>query len=193
MIDLSAIEQRVTRLDALADVAKQNHANAVIRLKTCQEFADVVKESVDVVRTVAQRTQMEFERKITTMTDSALETVFQGKYKFKIEFTARRNNSEAVVKLVDANGNEVEPMDDNGGTIVNIISFAMKLTMWRLANPRRRNVIILDEPMKFVSKDLVPLVADMMAFLSHKLDLQIIMVTHIEDLIQRADNIIKVE
>lgn len=187
------IHDRIMRINTLAEVAESNYHNAKEKLARDTDHADVVRECIDIARVVVAQTQAEFEHRITIMTDTALDTVFKGKYKFKIEFITQRNNSEAVVKLIDNDGNEISPMDDNGGTIVNIISFAMKLTMWRLANPRRRNIIVLDEPMKCVSQDLVPLVAEMMSYLSKTLNLQIIMVTHVNGLIEQADNVITVE
>jgi DNA repair exonuclease SbcCD ATPase subunit len=168
------------------DAAKAN-------LTSQREHSSIIKESVDLTRLVAMKTQSAFERQVSAITNMALDSVFQGKYVFNIKFIAKRNNSEAYVSLTDKEGNELNPLDSNGGTIVDIIAFAMRLTMWRLANPRRRNTIIMDEPMKFVSRDLVPLAGDMIKTLSDKLGIQFIIVTHIPEFVERADKVIDIQ
>jgi ABC-type sugar transport system ATPase subunit len=47
--------------------------------------------------------------------------------------------------------------------------------------------MIFDEPMRFLSKDLVPKAIEMIKMLSEKLGLQFIMVSHIADFIEGSD------
>ena len=53
--------------------------------------------------------------------------------------------------------------------------------------------MILDEPFKCVQKDKLDLVADLLNQISEKMGIQIIIVTHIPELIVRADRIIWIE
>jgi DNA repair exonuclease SbcCD ATPase subunit len=61
-----------------------------------------------------------------------------------------------------------------------------------MCRPRSRNVLILDEPFGNLSVDLMPRASEMIKQISERLGLQIIMVTHAEELIQAADKTFRV-
>jgi len=61
-----------------------------------------------------------------------------------------------------------------------------------LAQPRSRACLILDEPFRFVSRNKMPLAGQMLREISKQLELQIIMISHIPELISCADQIINV-
>jgi len=54
------------------------------------------------------------------------------------------------------------------------------------------NVIILDEPFRFLSKDLQPRAGEIMRELSHRLNIQFIMVTHAKEMIEISDRVFEV-
>jgi DNA repair exonuclease SbcCD ATPase subunit len=54
------------------------------------------------------------------------------------------------------------------------------------------NLIILDEPFKFISRDLQERAGEILKKLSEKMKLQIIMVTHIPEFIEVADKVFEV-
>ena len=76
------------------------------------------------------------------------------------------------------------------GTL-DVTCFALRLACYAL-QVGIDNVIILDEPMKFVSKDLLISVSEFMKELSTKLGIQIIMVTHENQFIDVADKVFSV-
>jgi|TARA_Y100000310_G_C20627424_1_gene786734 DNA repair exonuclease SbcCD ATPase subunit len=51
----------------------------------------------------------------------------------------------------------------------------------------RYSLKLLDEPFKFLSKNLLPRASELLKELSEKLDLQFIMVTHLDELTDCAD------
>jgi DNA repair exonuclease SbcCD ATPase subunit len=53
-------------------------------------------------------------------------------------------------------------------------------------------VIILDEPFRFLSKDLYPKAGEILKRLSEHLKLQILMVTHNEDIIESSHRVFTV-
>jgi ABC-type lipoprotein export system ATPase subunit len=63
--------------------------------------------------------------------------------------------------------------------------------MWSLEKPRSRNVLVFDEPFKWTG-DLTELMANMIKEVSHRMKLQVIMVTHDERLSDIADRSWKV-
>ena len=54
-------------------------------------------------------------------------------------------------------------------------------------------MIILDEPFRFISRDLQARAGEILKMLSQKLGLQILMVTHIGEMIDIADKVFEVK
>jgi DNA repair ATPase RecN len=75
-----------------------------------------------------------------------------------------------------------------GGGIVDICSFSLRVVLWTMEAPRSRNVFILDEPGKNLGA-LLPLFGQMLREVSHKLNFQLIIITHDEALAEMADRV----
>jgi hypothetical protein len=89
---------------------------------------------------------------------------------------------------------KIDPMTASGGGAVEVASFALRVALWSMATPRTRNVLLLDEPLKFLKGDILPERGSrMIQLLSERLNLQIIMVSHIADQIEGADRRIEVK
>jgi DNA repair exonuclease SbcCD ATPase subunit len=77
---------------------------------------------------------------------------------------------------------EVDPMAAAGGGVVDVAAFALRLACLMLHRPAVRRTVVLDEPFKFVSADRRGYVRQMLEDLAEELNVQFIMVTHIEEL-----------
>ena len=86
-------------------------------------------------------------------------------------------------------GIKVDPLTASGGGAVDIASFALRVASWSMQLKRSRPILLLDEPFRYVSADLLPKASAMLKEVSVKLGLQIIMVTHSEELMAEADKI----
>ena len=45
-------------------------------------------------------------------------------------------------------GNRLDPISSSGVGAVDVAAFGLKVAMWSLAQPKKRNVLVLDEPFK---------------------------------------------
>ncbi len=145
-----------------------------------------------ILQHVAQRTQEQLQYHITDIISLAIEAIgFEESYTFKMEFIIKRGKTECELYL-EQGGNKVKPLSDCGGGIVDVVSFALRIALWTLETPRSRNTIIMDEGFKFLSKDLIPRAGMMLKRLSDKLNLQFIIVSHIEGLTEEADKVFKI-
>jgi hypothetical protein len=149
-----------------------------------------IEQSAIILQIVSQQTQSQLSFYISDMITAAIEAVFpQDRFAFQMEFVQRRGKTEADMFLADTKGNRIKPSDAEGGGLIDIVSFALRICLWSLTK-NSRAVMILDEPLKFLSRDLLPKAGELVKTLSEKLGLQIIMVSHLDELIEEADKVI---
>ena len=82
--------------------------------------------------------------------------------------------------------------DDEGGGLIDVISFALRVVLHSLETPQSRNVLVLDEPLKWTGK-LMSKAGQMIKEISNRLGLQVILVTHEPELSEIADRSFFVE
>lgn len=162
-------------------------------LKKWRRQAMYGEEAQLIIQTVAQQTQEQLNYHISELVTLALASVFEDPYEFKPEFVQRRGRTECDLWFV-RDGVRIDPMSASGGGAVDVAAFALQVAMWSLRRPHTRNVLILDEPLKWLKGgDLPEKGALMIKEISNRLNLQIIMVSHIPDQIEGSDRIINVK
>jgi len=149
------------------------------------------EEAREIIKQVGLSTQQQLQYNISDITSLALEAVFQNPYELKAEFVERRNKTECDLVFVRED-NRVDPLTASGGGAVDVAAFALRVASWSMENPKSRNVIILDEPMRFLSRDLQDRASLMLKEISEKLGLQFIIITHEPTLTENADRVFEV-
>lgn len=142
---------------------------------------------------IAQDTQGNLKFQIEDIVNLALETCFPNEYKFQLQFNIARGKTDAeLVFISQKTGRQIDPMNASGGGVVDLTSFALRIASYALEQGID-NVIILDEPFRFISRDLQVRAGEILKTLSEKLGLQILMVTHIGEMIDIADKVFEVK
>ena len=139
------------------------------------------------VANAGQHTQTYLKDYIESMVTTGLKAVFEEDYQFVIDFDIKRNKPEAKISL-RVHGDEVDPSNSVGGGVLDVASFALRVVLWSIENPKSSNVIILDEPFKFLHgkiENAMKMVKD----LSKKLNIQFILVSQIPEISECADKI----
>lgn len=144
-----------------------------------------------IIQTVAQKTQEELEYRLSEIVSLALAAVFDDPYKLKVNFIIRRGKTECDL-LFEKNGEIFDPLTSSGGGAIDVAAMALRVAIWSLTQPKPRNILILDEPFRFLSQEYQIKASIMLKELSKKLNLQIIMVSHSELLIEGADKVFQV-
>lgn len=165
--------------------------------KKSRELQQLEKRQIDIekaqvlLQVTAQETQDGLKVHLEDIVQMALDTCFPDEYTFCIDFELKRGSTVCEMYLEDDAGFKLNPMTASGGGVVDIISLALRLAVWTLSKPD--NLIVLDEPFKFLSANLRPLAGEILHKMSKKLGLQIIMVTHDEVLMEISDRIFTVK
>lgn len=167
---------------------RQNDEN----LETIRNRMVLLENAQVLLQTVAKETQEHLKFQIEDIVNLALDTCFPNEFTFSIEFVIKAGRTEAELRFTSQKtGRPVDPMNAVGGGVVDVTAFALRIASYALDNTCD-NVIILDEPMKFVSKDLLYRAGEILRTLSERMNLQIIMVTHEQKFIDIADRIFTV-
>ena len=145
------------------------------------------EQAREIIREVGLKTQQELQYHISDITTLALEAVFpESPYELVAEFVERRNKTECDLYFT-REGQKVHPVDASGGGAVDVAAFALRVASWSMEQPRSRPVLILDEPLRFLSVDKQEKASQMIQEISKRLGIQFIIVTHEETLALDAD------
>lgn len=144
------------------------------------------EEAREILRSVGLETQKMLQYHISDIASLALGAVFLNPYELIAEFIQRRNKTECDLYF-SRNGDRMDPLGASGGGSVDIAAFALRVASWSMQYPKRRNIIILDEPFKNLSVDKQERASQMLKEVSSKLNLQFIIITHETTLAEFAD------
>lgn len=187
-MNLSNLRNQLERKKGQSQQIESSIADTEKRIGIAEKELKFSQQAHLIIQTVAKQTQQELEYRIAEPVILALAAVFPDPYSFGVEFIEKRNKTEADLHFLK-DDIKYDPLTSAGGGPVDVASFALRMALWSLKRPRTRNVIVLDEPFRFLSRDLQPKAGLMLKEVSDKLGLQIIMITHNSDLIEAGDKV----
>jgi len=163
---------------------KRRHDDIKNDLSAATLRAEAMKKARIVIQAVAQETQRNLEYHISEPVTAAIRSVLPDQINFIARIELRRGKTECDL-LFEEFGEEYKPLKGSGYGAVNIACFAERICFWSLK--KNRPTFILDEPFRDVSPDFQYKVSQMVKELSSRLGIQIIMISHAEDINIAAD------
>lgn len=151
-----------------------------------EQLADAI-EARETSNEASVQTQQNLKFHIESLVNKALHTIWgESAYTFRANFVTRRNQLECDLRLV-RNGIELNPLEAAGGGVCDVVSMALRMVYHGLGNSI--SVMVFDEPLRHLSRDLQERAAHMRNELQRLLGLQFIVITHSEGSILGADRI----
>lgn len=148
-------------------------------LQAAREQLDAARAAQKLLQTVAEGVQASAHQQIASVVTRCLEAVFGDEaYEFKIRFVQKRGKTEAELLFLRDGLELDDPLNSSGGGVVDVASFALRLVCLMLERPKKRRLLVLDEPFRFLSKDYRPRIRQLLLELSKELSVQMIFVTH---------------
>lgn len=160
------------------------------KLKKIKKKIKVCSEAHWLLVETSKEIQKQFKQNVEVLITHAIQTIYKYPYIFKLNFEMKRNNLE-VTPIVKKGKTSLQPKEDMGGGILDVIAMALKIILWHLEEPRTRAVLFLDEPFRFLGS-LANKAGYMLKYLSRYFGLQIIMTTHDKKLSKFYDRKFKV-
>ncbi len=144
-----------------------------------------------IITEVQRLTQQRFKEKMENLVTLAIQSVFSKRhYEFELKFEEKRNQMEVkpiIHEWVNGVKYTYESLEDDfGGGMIDIVSIAMRVVLWSMEKPASRNVIILDEPGKNLGA-MINVFGKILKEISHKLNFQLIVITHDEEILDNSD------
>jgi len=184
---IHTLRTRLEQQKGKRDQFEKMKVTAERRIKRFVKSVELHEEAQQLIQTVARQTQEQLQYHISELITLALSSVFNDPYEFEVDFVERRGRTECDLYFV-RDGNRINPLDGSGGGAVDLAALALQFSLWTLQIPRSRNVLILDEPLKWLKgSDLPKKGALVIKEISERLGIQIIMVSHSPELIEAAD------
>lgn len=152
-----------------------------VDLEQAKENLDSAAEASSLLQEVSKHLQETVHRKIASVVSRCLRSVFDDPYDFEVIFENKRGRTEAQLRF-SRRGFTVDPMSACGGGVVDVAAFALRLACLCIMRPRKRMVVVLDEPFRFLSAGYRSRARALIEVLAEELGVQFIMVTHIEEL-----------
>lgn len=163
------------------------------RLTEAEQEADACTKAQIILQESARLTQEQLEYRISKLVTLAMESVFPNPYEISVNFQSQRGKTGASIFFLK-DGEPLDPLSETEGGAVDVAALGLQISLWTLQNPGTRNVLVLDEPLKWLKGGELPEKgAEMIKQISHMLGLQIIMVSHSPELIAHADKVFHVQ
>lgn len=191
-MDIEKICKLFLQSQGMKKQVEKSLSESKLALEKLSNRARLVEQAQVFLQKVAQDTQSQLKFQIEDIVNLALETCFPNEYTFQLQFNIARGKTDAeLVFLSKRTGRAVDPMNASGGGVVDLTAFALRIASFVLEQGID-SVIILDEPFRFISRDLQARAGEILRMLSKKMGLQIVIVTHIDTLIDVADRVFEV-
>lgn len=147
---------------------------------------DELEQAKEILNQILLATQQDVKGYIEQIVTNLVSHVFGDEYVFMLEMGIEREKP-ALTPIIEKQSIQVSPRDEMGGGLLDMISLGLRMALWSFNQDRFRPTLIMDEPGKFLDLKRVPLFGEALQQLSKQLGLQIIMVTHLDDLKGLAD------
>jgi len=174
MNSIQFYSDKINNLSTRKTIYEEKISSIKKSVKTIDKKIDILEKAQAFIQKVAQETQSQLKFQISGPVQLALDACWPDEKVFSLEFDIKNNRTVAQLKFLD-NGNLVDPTEEDGGGVVDVAAFALRISTWSLG--KSAPVILVDEPFKMLSVDLSEKIGDIMKELSEKLGIQFIMVT----------------
>lgn len=182
-MNLASIKQKVNSYLSELSLASRQVEEEQTNLLRCEEKLVNAQIAQKICQEVGSGIQQEAHKQISSVVTRCLQAVFEDdSYEFRIQFEQKRGKTEAVLCFVREEI-QTDPLNSSGGGVIDVAAFALRLACLLLTRPRKRKLLVMDEPFRFLSKSYRPKIKVLLETLAKEFSLQILMITHSDELI----------
>lgn len=167
------LSNKVSEFKGRLWTAQRSLENSEKELTETKAHLEASNQLKVIIQQVAKETQDKLRLRFEAIVQACLDAVFPGAYKFMMEFVSRRGQVEVDMWL-DHDGTRMDPLDSNGGGVVDVMSIALRLCCLTLSTNSK--LLLLDEPFGHLRGEARERLGELLSIISEKLNVQIFMV-----------------
>lgn len=190
LAETEQLNRTIERRQGQIDQIKKQMVNLKRELDAEKKYLVHVEQAQVIVKEAAKRTQEQVAWAIADIATKALQAIFHESYELIVRFENRRGKMECDI-LLSKHGEEIDPMTASGGGVVDVLSLSLRVAVWAICKDRHPT-FLLDEPMTHLARQQHQKAASMFRELVDNMGMQVLMVTHSEDLAAAADVVYEV-
>ena len=190
MEKINQLKNIIDRNNFLKDSLEEKKEKIQEDISAINNEASSLTELKDFLMTVSANYRDQLCNLFTSLVTEALTSIFEKDIRFNIRLYSYRNEPAIDISVIEDNL-EVDPQKSCGGGLNDVISFVIKIIFIYLK--RSSKIIILDEPLKFLSRDYIEQSSNFIHEISKRMNIQIILVSHKPDLEISCDKLITIE
>ena len=194
-LDDRAVEfqSRVDRLRGQVSLVETQVDSHAAELNMLTLNLDRESSALGVLQAIEQAWSKGFEQTLAETVSEGLSLVFGEPLALQVTSEFQRGQSAVTFSLLQHDNEATDIMEAEGGSVVNVASFLLRVLLLMAIRPSLRKTIILDEPFTGISMEHIPAAAKLLRKLVDESGLQIIMVTHEPALAEQADVVYEVD
>lgn len=173
------MKEQLTRLHTEYQLACRQVDTEWQELAKAATAVQEITVAQQLVQEVAQHLQHRAHARIAAIVTRCLEHVFQeDAYSFSIRFDKKRGKTEAVLTLCKDGLVLDDPKNESGGGAIEVAAFGLRLACLLLTTPRRRPLLVLDEPFRCLNgEEYQSRVGALLVALATEMKVQMLIVT----------------
>ncbi len=190
----------MTRLKDLSDKiieARTNLNNAIIDKDKANEYIRhyekqlrFYKAAIHIVTKISEALQNKASMKLASIASLMEAAIFPDPYDVVIKFNDTAKGTIEAAIMFERNGKTFKPILPSGqllagGGPIETAAFGTRIALFAQQKPERvRPIFFMDEPFRFIQKDLLPVVLNIVNEICNEMGLQILWITHENELKQ---------
>jgi DNA repair exonuclease SbcCD ATPase subunit len=164
---------------------------AQAELRQHRDEVDTFDRAAAVLTSIGEKRQESVQYQIETLVTQGLQTIFSDDLSFHVVSSIKGKVPvvDFIVRTTFPDGRMIDTpvMDARGGGLAVVVGFLLRLVVLLLSKDKCAQVLFLDETFAMVSKEYLPKVASFLRELVDKSEIQVVLVTHSNELTENAD------
>jgi len=190
---LSDLDTRYKKLLGMQSRQKKVAESLASELEKTKDQVVLYTQALEVITSLADEARQNFKIEVDRLVTLAIKSVFSENFGFDLQMTIKNNRLQClptITETVDGETTTYTPKDDMGGSILDSIGFAFRILLQKFGREKTRKILLLDEPMKNTGHgELLTKAGGMLTELSKSLGLQLILITHDQELAEIGDRV----
>jgi DNA repair exonuclease SbcCD ATPase subunit len=184
-----SFEADLSRMEGQYHVLHTQIEDAKTKIGDLETDREIDEKAIEVLNLVQKSTREKVKEAFEQMVTFALKSIYQEDYQFQLEFGMRGNLGELKFKLKSPQNKTFKDLEGcTAGGSLDIISLALRFVLLQVIRPKIEGFVVLDEPCKMLSKNLVQNEYNFYKHINEKLGRQLIIITHSQGIIEEAPN-----